>query len=408
MVATGPSETENGAYAAEIARLRAHRVAGEAGRVRELFDYLAERGGEGVPATQPEIAEAVFGQSATDADDATVRVYVHRLRKKLEDFYATDDSPGPRLEIPSGTYALRFAQEYAAPETAAPDLPEVVVPPIITRKWMMIGAAVLLALFAGVFFLGRWQGGRGHTPVNALWQPFVDSRRPTLIVLGDYYIYGEIDPVRPDEGRLIRDFRVNSANDLIVMQELHPDRFGKAEDVGLNYLPFSSAYGLRAVIPVLAREGRQISVIPSSELQPDMLNYFDVIYVGLFSGLKLLEDETFAKSHFELGETYDELIDRRTNKGYVSQEARRVSSSAYYHDYGYVARYRTPSGALVAVLAGSRDTGLRGVAPITAIPDLPAEVGSLAKSGDFEALYQITGQQGADLSDRLVYAGKRP
>lgn len=408
MVATGPSDTEKDAYAAEIARLRAHRVAGEAGRVRELFDYLADRGGEGIPATQPEIAEAVFGQSATDADDATVRVYVHRLRKRLEDFYANDEAGGPRLEIPSGTYALRFVQEFAAPEqiVAAPESP--VVAPVIPRRVLVLGAAALLAVLAGVFFIGRWQGGRTHLAVNALWQPFVESRRPTLIVLGDYYIYGEIDPVRPDEGRLIRDFRVNSANDLVVMQELHPDRFGRSEDVGLNYLPFSSAYGLRAVIPVLAREGRQISVIPSSELQPDMLNYFDVIYVGLFSGLKLLEDETFTGSHFELGETYDELIDRRDGKIYTSQEARRLASSAYYHDYGYVARYRTPSGALVAILAGSRDTGLRGVAPIAAIPELPEQVSDLAGSGDFEALYQITGQQGADLSDKLVYSGKRP
>ncbi|MFC4254243.1 hypothetical protein GRI97_02320 [Altererythrobacter xixiisoli] len=407
-MATGPSDAEKDAYAMEIARLRAHRVAGEAGRVRELFDYLAERGGEGIPATQPEIAEAVFGQSATDADDATVRVYVHRLRKRLEDFYASDESGSRRLEIPSGTYALRFAQEFAVSEPIEPDIVVPVAAPVFPRRLVIAGAAIMLVVLVGVFFIGRWQGIKSHAPVNALWQPFVESRRPTLIVLGDYYIYGEIDPVRPDEGRLIRDFRVNSANDLVVMQELHPDRFGQSEDVGLNYLPFSSAYGLRAVIPVLAREGRQISVIPASELQPDMLNYFDVIYVGLFSGLKLLEDETFTGSHFELGETYDELIDRRDGKVYTSQEARRLASSAYYHDYGYVARYRTPSGALVAILAGSRDTGLRGIAPTVAVPDLPAQVADLAGGGDFEALYQITGQQGADLSDRLVYAGKRP
>ena len=29
---------------------------------------------------------------------------------------------------------------------------------------------------------------------------------PIVVVVGDYYMFGEIDPIRPEEGRLIRDF----------------------------------------------------------------------------------------------------------------------------------------------------------------------------------------------------------
>ena len=58
--------------------------------------------------------------------------------------------------------------------------------------------------------------------VNPIWKPLLASDRPVLVVLGDYYIYGEIDPLHPEEGRLIRDFRVNSATDLKDMQELFP------------------------------------------------------------------------------------------------------------------------------------------------------------------------------------------
>ncbi len=61
--------------------------------------------------------------------------------------------------------------------------------------------------------------------------------------------------MRPEEGRLIRDFRVNSPADLELMQDLEPDRYAMGEDVGLNYLPFASAYGLREIMPILARGG---------------------------------------------------------------------------------------------------------------------------------------------------------
>jgi hypothetical protein len=228
------------------------------------------------------------------------------------------------------------------------------------------------------------------------------------VVVGDYYMFGEIDPVRPEEGRLIRDFQVDSPTDLARVQQENPDRYAYAEDVGLNYLPFSSAYGVHEVVAELARNGRQVSIMAASQLEPDMLNYFDVIYVGLFSGLHLLEDVNFMDSGFELGDSYDELIDTASGKTYVSEEARRLASPAYYRDYGYITRFRSPSGALVAIIAGARDTGLRGIAPVVISPQLTPQIGQLAR-GDaaFEALFEVTGQQGADLGAKLVAARRR-
>ncbi|MGC1269862.1 MAG: helix-turn-helix domain-containing protein, partial [Croceibacterium sp.] len=86
---------DGASFAAEVARLNAAKVAGESGRLRDLFDYLAARGPEAPSASQADIADAVFGQTATEGDDATVRVYVHRLRKRLEDFYDKDAGISP-------------------------------------------------------------------------------------------------------------------------------------------------------------------------------------------------------------------------------------------------------------------------------------------------------------------------
>jgi hypothetical protein len=391
------------AFDAEVARVRASATLGESGRLLELFDFLAGRGADTPSASQSEIAETVFGQTETSVDDATVRVYIHRLRKRLDDFYnATGEGPdGARLTLPAGTYALRLTRENGEP-----------VPSAIEQRPRRIGTLALVAagllVLAGAFFLGRvTEEGGDAPPANAFWRPFLDSPRPKLIVVGDYYLFGEIDPVRPEEGRLIRDFRVNSPADLELMQDLEPDRYGSAEDVGLNYLPFSVAYGLDEIVPILSADGRQVSVIAASQLKADMLNYFDVVYVGLFSGMALLEDVNFMGSGFTLGESYDELQDRASGKIYVSEEAQSLTSPVYYRDYGYVARFHSPGGALVAVVAGERDTGLRGVAPIAARAALPARLDKVADSGDFEALYQITGQQGADLSETLLLARKR-
>ena len=59
------------------------------------------------------------------------------------------------------------------------------------------------------------------------------------------------------------------------------------------------------------------------------------------------------------------------------------------------------------MVAGARDTGLRGLAPIASGESLPAGLDDVAEDGSFEALFEITGQQGADLSERLVVARAR-
>lgn len=400
------SNAAHAAYRAEVARLRSMGVGGKSGRLAELLDYLAERGPDATSATQAEIAAAVFGQSETDADDATVRVYVHRLRKKLDDHYRDHPpAPGaPVLEIPAGIYALQLVPDSVAPTSAVAQMAASRSWRSIPRSWLVLAAAGILVAFG----TGWWLNGRDESAPNALWGPLATSERPVLLVLGDYYLFGEIDPVQPENGRLIRDFRVNSAEDLLRLQGSEPDLYGNAEDVGLNYLPFQSAYALQHVAPLLAAQGKVVDVVPASEVTAAMLATHDVVYVGLLSGLGLLEDIAFAdSSSLRVGETYDEIIDKRSRRRWISDEATRIAAPVFYRDYAYVARFHAPGGALVTVVASERVTGLRGIGPIVTAQHLPDDLAEAADGDGFEALIRFTGQQGADLSDQLVLVRER-
>lgn len=399
----GPADSDEQAFAAEVARLRASGVLGESGRLLELFDFLAARGAAGEPASQAEIADAVFGQQDAGADDATVRVYVHRLRKRLEEFYAANGNGAHgRLAIPAGTYALRLSPGQAEAQPAGGG-------PRKALPWLLGLAALLLA---GAFFAG-WllRGAAPAAPVNAIWQPFVASGRPVMVVVGDYYIFGEYGPDFPEVTRLVRDFAIDTPTDLARAQEADPERYGRTEDMGLNYLPVSSAYALARLMPVLARSGRPVSVMPASAVTSDTFRDYNIVYVGLMSGMGLLEEVNFMGSGFMIGENYDELIDGESGRRYTSEEALSLASARYYKDYGYFSVFREPGGALVAVVAGARDTGLRGLAETVAgesVPEGLAQAAGADSPKGFEALYEITGQQGADLDERLVAARERP
>jgi hypothetical protein len=389
------SETER--FEREVERIRVSGVLGRTGRLRELFDFLAERG-PAQPVSQADIAHEVFGQLDAGADDATARVYVHRLRKRLAEFYAREGAGAGRLTLPAGSYELVFeeaAQDSIRGSSGRPRL-----------RWIV--PLLLLVALALSFIVGRGTGSAGPAAeANAIWQPFIESDRQIVVAVGDYYIFGEIDPFEPERGRMIRDFTINSPTDLARAQESEPERYGKAEDMGLSYLPLSSAYALRSLMPVLARHPKPVEIVAASVVSPQMLRDRNVVYVGLVSGMGLLEETTFGSSDLSVGETYDELRDSVSGRRYSSGEALSRTSTEYYRDFGYVARFRRPGGALVGVVAGARDTGLRGLAPLAVGELNPRLEDVAAEDGSFEAVFEFTGQQGADLASRLDLARER-
>jgi len=95
-------------------RIRRSGALGKSQQINRLFDLLLERSLAGVAPKEVEIAQIVFGKSA-DADlasDATVRVHVHRLRKKLEEL--PPDENGERLALSRGQYRLVVIPRQAA------------------------------------------------------------------------------------------------------------------------------------------------------------------------------------------------------------------------------------------------------------------------------------------------------
>ena len=157
------------AFAEEVARLRAANVPGESGRLRELFDYLADRGADGPPASQAEIADTVFGQTDGGGDDATVRVYIHRLRKRLDEHYAGREDGSARLTVPPGAYVLRLANGEAEPALPVEAAPRWRWP----WAWIAAGAVLLLA-----GFLAGLARGSHDTDARVAADPLVGTPGP--------------------------------------------------------------------------------------------------------------------------------------------------------------------------------------------------------------------------------------
>ncbi|MDB5452385.1 MAG: hypothetical protein JWO33_963 [Caulobacteraceae bacterium] len=389
-------------------RLRASGALGRSAPIRKLFDYLLERSLEGAAPKEIEVAEAVFGRKF-DFDvalDSTVRVYVHRLRRKLDDFYTGPGKAEPvRLAVPKGEYRLVAVSCELEDEIVrlAPEPRETWFKP-----WMAAALAALLVLNLAGLGLAMWKSREDSFAFvrrAPAWAALVQDERPITVVLGDYYIFGETDPHR-DVSRLVREYDINSPEDLANHQMAHPDTAARYIDLSLYYLPTSIGPALRSLMPVLAptqKARERIRVITASHLTPDMLKRNDIVYVGYLSGLGLLRDTVLDGSRFRIGETFDELIDVSTGKHYLSQEGGPEFDQSVRRDYGYFASFEGQEGNRFMVIAGTRDVAVMNTAEaVTTREGLAALREKAGKDRSFEALYEVMGVNRVNLRGKLL------
>ena len=389
------------------ARLRARQALGRSPGLNRLFDYLADCARAGMRPKEFEVAAAVFGRDSgfDGGQDASVRVAVHRLRRKLDDFYAGAGRDEPaRLTIPKGEY--RMVVE-ARPEVAA-------APGFAWRRWAM-GAVALVLLLNVAAWVAFWsthgsERSLARAQASQPWTPITRGQAPTLLVLGDYYIFGEIDEAAGID-RLVRQYSINSAADLDDWLMDNPKAMGKYRDLDLYYLPVGAAFALRSIVPVLSRgagQGDNVHVVMASDLTPEMLKRNNIVYLGYLSGLGMLRAPVFAGSRFQVGETYDDLVDGVSHKLYRSQEGGPSQGDANRRDYGYVAAFRGPGGNRIVVIAGARDTGLQQAAEALANPEaLKALLKTVGDADSFEALYEAEGIGRSTLGGHLEIAAPR-
>ncbi len=374
---------------------------GEKGRLRTLFDYLVANRCEAVISEQV-LAADVFGRQdfSTGKDDASVRVYIHRLRKKLEDFYQKAGAQEPhRLILPRSEYCLKL-EPHKHPEVVVDN--SVVISPL--KIALVIAFVVMLNLLAWVVLYSSDDAqATPALPLNTLWSEFNKSDRPIAVIVGDYYIFGEFgySPDDASSSRLVRDFRVNSAKDLEELTRQEPELFNHSRDIDLTYAPLSVAYALSEIIPLIQQTGRDYQVFPSSKVYPSMLKNADVVYLGLVSGMGFLEPLVFTDADYSPGSSYDEMINIQSGKRYFSNEASRHSDGEDFVDYGYVSFSRSDIGLLIAI-TGLRDAGLRRTAELMASPQLHAVFDDLANQDHIETLFKIQGVRNASIREKIV------
>ena len=389
-------------------------VLGRSRTYAEILTYLAECVINGNNPKEMAIAIDVLGRDA-DFDvgkDSIVRVHIYHLRNKLKAYF---DKYGKQekylLDIPKGQYILTAIPVDEVPAEAK-GLTGRPLKREAATQWL--AAVAILLLLLNLFFQfdqnePQAESTSAFTTLSP-WKNMFDDEAPILILIGDYYIFGELNE-RGDVIRMIREFDVNSPEELTFLQEMGVAGTEKYFDLNLNYIPSSTAYAVTQIMKILLQgvNPDRINIKMISEYTTADLANSHIVYLGYLSGLNSLYNLMFAGSELTIGSTYDELSNLETGEYYVSSSG--LSGADSYKDYSMLATFPSSNGHQVTMVAGMRDESLINIAQQvgneTVLTNIQSSLSSSASENSFEALFEVVGFDNTNFNSELVYIQPR-
>jgi len=411
------AETDPEAIRRHLEKLLISDQLGKSEAARKLLVYLVERSLRHDTPKEIEIAVDVFGKGASfsGGEDSVVRVAVRTLRQKLAEHYvASGSDEGFQFVIPKGGYRLTVVPVVPhprVPESPPPSAPA--IPDAWVRSWKgWVGLlACLLAISVGVNIL-LWRD-RAVTPVDPIrarvraspvWADLVASHRPLTIVLGDLFMFTQVDS-RTGRTLTVRDTQINSSEELRAFLASNPSFAAERGQRYVSMVQKSAAIGMAAILQIVDRPGRHINVTMRDELQTEQILNNDIIYVGPLTGLGPLFGYYESRSRYRFNLADSTLTDIEAHKAFAPQGA----LGAERLDYALAAKFLGPNGNYIMVLtAGVRNAGALEVVRTVTSPDGLSRLESKLRTvggalpDSFEALLSVAGFRQTDLSADVV------
>jgi hypothetical protein len=405
---------------------------------RKLLSYLAERALRDEAPKETEIAFDVFGKdpSFSGAEHSIVRVSVRTLRQKLAEYYAgagRDDEL--RFDIPKGGYRLNAAPNgnvpaattavsvAALPPVTATAGPAAEIGPTATAgliaaaaRWKWLAAASLAVLAVSVA-LNLYSWSRPAAPVttapdaqltrvrdSALWSDMVKSNRPVTLILGDLFMYTQIDP---QTGRTVtvRDAAVNSSDEMRALLASNPSFAAGRGQRYVTMIQKTVAVGMAPVMRIIDKPGRRIEMVAQDDVSTDTIRNNDVIYLGPLVRLGALGSHYALQSRYRYNSDGQTITDVATGKTFMPEG----TLSAQHVDYALAAKFVGPTGNHIMIFtAGARNAGVLQIVRTVTSAEGVAKIDERLKANNhppvesFEALLTVTGFKQTDLMADIV------
>jgi hypothetical protein len=398
---------------AQIEKLLTSRSLHGSDSLRKLLQYLANHSSShpGASPKEYQIATEVFGRHE-DFDphlDSLVRVQAARLRTKLSEYYASEgSSDSVVVELPKGTYGLRFREREPAPPSAdagSTSVREPSVEPSSAPRWLL-AALVFAMLFSAAMavtvdrLLLRHDANRVSADTSsvapslrAFWEGFLGGHRQPWVIFSNAHFVG-----RPDTGMRYYDAKQD----------------GNAPTLD-HYTGVGEVLAIHALDGVFGQLHQDLRVKRGSLFSLDDAKNNDLIFIGSPSeNLTLLEIPNTKEFVFRRVDCCDrqgnvEIVNVHPRSGEAKEYLATPSNQALTEDYAVIALVPGLEASYSElILAGTTTMGTQAAVEYVSQQNTLDEllkalaVSAASQLKPFEAVIHVKVVRGVPVSSELV------
>jgi hypothetical protein len=255
---------------------------------RKLLSYLIEAHLSGKTPKEIDIAKDLFHKDGdfNPIDSSIVRTHIYSLRKKLDIYYLSEGANDKiRIQLQKGHYKIEFLT------TSEPKNPKRI-------KWnQYFTFALIVILILSFFSFHFWQKSNSwekqiknlslEQENNPVWADFLSSELPTLLVIGDYYVYQRPHKLTSSE-QFIRDVEINSKDDFEKYLRRNPEAKGQYIQTPLTYLGMEVPYVVSRLTKVFSGDENRLKIKLASDLVWQDVQKNNIIYIGSEKSLRIM------------------------------------------------------------------------------------------------------------------------
>ncbi len=269
---------------------------------KDLLTYLIKNHLDGEIPNETEIAIEILNRdkSFNSSEDPIVRVHMHKLRKKLENYYQTEGKNEKiHLEIPKGRYALKFSTVCQDPVSETKKKP-----------YFYIAMIVVLCIICAALGYQTWSLNgkmKQHSIISKkdkIWKEFLNGSHQILFVLGNHLFFSEYSKDLK-KWRYVRDTAINSKEELENFIKTYPKFY--VEETNEAYFPDSGIFGMSPLLYTLYPVRNKIIFRRAMDVTPAFLREYDILFVGSIKTLGIL-NQIFSASNFKYHVRPNELF----------------------------------------------------------------------------------------------------
>jgi hypothetical protein len=327
---------------------------------QKLLKYLVEASINNTPVKEYTIAVDVLnkGDDFNPSEDSSVRVYVSKLRKKIENYYLTEGKDSKIcIAIPKGHYHVEFVSSSRYKKEAVKKFRI----GYHTAAYTVFG---LIIIILGVLLYLQSTHRHSKIPKEVLespiWEDLLETRKEILLVAGNdlFFLEGS-----GEKETIVRRHTINKVSEFLQYKSKNPDI---SNITSYAFYPTSSIIQILEISGIIS-ELNNFVFTSSYKLTARDIAAKNIVFLGSFRNLYLLERALQNSIEYEvkIDSSYFRIKDKDSSYTFIVTG----TPSKEHEDYCLVRKIPGPHGNILFLYITFFQTGIYGAGEYMTNPD---------------------------------------